>query len=135
MEKYTIENNLTVFGNEVNTFPNGVAETFNELMKQLPPGDERPYYGIGNYRNGKMVYIAAALETFEGEGKKYGYHNYTINKGEYLAETLMDWTSNTHRIKDVFATIVKDERADSTKPAIEFYTNMKEMVCMVMMKQ
>src|SRR5215210_3064680 len=131
MEKYNLQNDLKVFGVQVNTFPNGVGEAFDKLMKMLPQQDKRPYYGISQCLNGNINYIAAALETYDGEGNKYGYQNYTIDKGEYLTTPLMDWTSKTGCIKGVFEEIIKDERADTTKPAIEVYKNIKEMVCMV----
>lgn len=131
MEKYNLSDVVKVFGIQVETFPNGIGEAFDKLVKTLPQGDERPYYGISHCTNGNILYLAAALETFDGEGKKYGYGNYMIERGEYLAAPLMDWTSKTHCIKDVFEDIIKDERVDNTKPAIEVYKNMKEMVCMV----
>ncbi len=131
MEKYNLPNNLKVFGVHVKTFPQGIGEAFDGLMKMLPPGDERPYYGISQCTKEGITYIAAALETFDGESKNYGYENYTIERGEYLTAPLMDWTSKLHCIKDVFEKIIKDERVDNSKPAIEVYKNMKEMVCMV----
>lgn len=131
MEKYNLKNDVKVFGFQVKSFPNGIGEAFDKLIKILPQGDERPYYGISECTNGNIFYLAAALETFDGEGKKYGYENYTIERGEYLTAPLIDWTTKTHCIKDVFKEIVKDERADNTKPAIEVYKNLKEMVCMV----
>lgn len=131
MEKYNLQNDLKVFGVQVNTFPNGVGDAFDKLMKILPQQDKRPYYGISQCLNGNINYIAAALETYDGEGNKYGYQNYTIERGEYLSAPLMDWTTKTGCIKDVFEEIIKDERVDNTKPAIEVYKNMQEMVCMV----
>lgn len=131
MEKYNLQNDLKVFGFQVNTFPYGVGEAFDRLIEMLPQEDKRPYYGISYCLNGNINYIAAALETYDGEGNKYGYQNYTIERGEYLAAPFMVWTSKTGCIKDVFEEIIKDERADNTKPAIEVYKNIKEMVCMV----
>ena len=48
MEKYNLQNDLKVFGVQVNTFPNGVGEAFDKLMKMLPQQDKRPYYRIVN---------------------------------------------------------------------------------------
>jgi uncharacterized damage-inducible protein DinB len=131
MEKYELPNDVTVFGFEVKTFPNGIGEAFEKLAKMLPEGYDRLYYGIAEMRNGEMVYKAATLENFEGEAEKYGLQTYTIEKGEYLAETVVEWTKKTACIKDVFMELVKDERAEKGKPCIEFYKNMDEMLCMV----
>ncbi len=131
MEKYKLESDLKVFGRPVKTFPIGIGEAFDELLKTLPKGDERTYYGISQCTNGTIIYIAAALETFAGEGKKYGYENYSIEKGDYLTATLIDWTSKTNCIKDVFEELGNEGIGDNTKPFVEMYKNMKEMMCMV----
>lgn len=130
MEHYKLENDIKTFGVQVTTFPNGIKEAFNKL-DELLPGDERPFYGICKCLNGNTVYIAAALETYDGEGKKLGYENYTIEKGKYATETLMDWPSKTQTIKDIFGQLGKEGFAYSTKPFVEVYKSMKEMVCMV----
>ena len=132
MEKYNLQSDLKVFGAQVKTFPNGIEEAFDALVKMLPGGFDRSYYGISYVSNdGAMVYIAAAVEKQEGEAEKYNCERYTIEKGEYLAITVIDWRSKTDCIKDVFHEIIKDSRIDKTKPAIEWYKDEKEMICMV----
>lgn len=135
MEKYHLQNDVKVFGFQVKNFPDGVGEAFDALIKMLPPAHTRPFYGISECSGEGVVYIAAAEETFDGEGKKYGCENYIVEKGEYISASLVDWTSKTHCIKDVFEEIVKDKRVDKTQPAIEVYKNMKEMICMVKIDQ
>ena len=78
-----------------------------------------------------MVYIAAALEKYEAEAEKYNCHRYTIEKGEYLTVTVYDWHNKTGSIKEVFCEIIRDSRVDKTKPAVEWYKNDHEMMCMV----
>ena len=125
---------MKVFGVQVKTFPNGIGEAFDALVKMLPGGFDRSYYGISYMSNdGAMVYIAAAIEKEEGEAEKYNCERYTIEKGEYLAITVNDWRSKTDCIKDVFYEIIKDSRIDKTRPAIEWYKDEKEMICMVKM--
>ena len=75
--------------------------------------------------------MATALKKQEGEAEKYGYENYTVEKGEYLATTVYDWRKKTGSIKDVFREMMNDKRIDRTKPAIEWYKGDYEMVCMV----
>ena len=134
MEKYNLQNDMKVFGVQVKTFPNGIGEAFDALVKMLPGGFDRSYYGISYMSNdGAMVYIAAAIEKEEGEAEKYNCERYTIEKGEYLAITVNDWRSKTDCIKDVFYEIIKDSRIDKTSPAIEWYKDEKQMICMVKM--
>jgi len=58
MGKLIFENDVKVFGIEVKTFPAGIGEAFDELIKRT--GDcagERNYYGISSMNNdGKMIY-------------------------------------------------------------------------------
>src|SRR2546421_1786993 len=131
MEKYKLPNDIPVFGFVVKTFPNDIGEAFDKLMKMLPPGDPRPYYGISQCTKEGIQYKAAALETFEGEAAQRGCESYIIEKGEYLAVTIMNWHDKTDRIKEVFKEIGMDARADGSKPFVEIYKNMEEMMCMV----
>jgi predicted transcriptional regulator YdeE len=133
MEKIDLKADIKVFGIEVKTFPTGVDQAFQELIKST--GDqagERNYYGIsGMNNNGKMIYKAVAEEKFKGEAGKYNYQESEIEKGEYFFTTLKDWRSNTNCIKDIFNDMIKDDRVDKTKPGVEWYKNDKEMLCMV----
>jgi hypothetical protein len=130
MEKLNLQNELSVFGIQVKTFPDGIGEAFDALVKKIG-GFDRPYYGISYMNNGEMVYLATALEKNSGEAGKYKCNRYTIESGEYLSETVHDWRNKTVSIKHVFEEIIKDKRVDRTKPAIEWYKDDNEMVCMV----
>ena len=134
MEIYHIPHNITVFGNPVHSFPIGIGEAFGNLMNKLPRGDTRPYYGISWCINNDITYIAAAEQKSENEPAEYNCSAYTIEKGDYFSVPLYNWMNKTSCIKDVFAEILKDERVDNTKPAIEIYKNNKEMLCMVAIK-
>ena len=131
MEKYSLQNDVEVFGKQVKTFPNGIGEAFNELV-QIVGGFSRSYYSISFMdADGKMVYYATAEEKQPGEAEKDSCERLTIEKGEYLAIKVTDWRKRTDSIKDVFQQIIEDDRADKTKPATEWYKNDHEMMCMV----
>ncbi len=134
MEKYNLKDDVKVFGTTVKTFPAGVGEAFDSLVKMIPGGFNRPYYGIAEMNGSKMNYYATALETFDGEAEKYHCEEHIIEKGDYLGETVKDWRNKTDCIKDVFKDILRDGRVDATKPAVEWYKDNEEMVCMVKMK-
>lgn len=136
MEKLTLEKNLNVFGMEVTTFPAGIEEAFDALIKQT--GDsagERNYYGVSSInKDGKMIYKAVAEERYEGEAKKFNYEKDMIEKGEYLYKTLYHWANKTCMIKDIFSEMINDEHVDTMKPCVEWYKNDEEMLCMVKAK-
>ena len=131
MKTVNLPNDITIFGTQVKTFPLGIGDAFDKLVKMIPGGFNRSYYGISYMENGKMVYYAAAEELNPGEAEKYSCKRMTIEKGEYLAETLHDWRSKTDQVKDVFEQLVADKRTDKTKPAVEWYKDESEMLCMV----
>lgn len=134
MEKYSITSDIPVFGLQVKTFPSGIGEAFDELIKKT--GDcagARAYYGISEFKDGNMVYYATAEEKIEHEAEKYNYEKLKIEKGEYLTSTVIDWQKKTECIKDVFYEIIQDPRVNKTKPAIEWYKSDTEMMCLVKM--
>jgi hypothetical protein len=132
MEKYFLKDDINDFGVKVKTFPNDIGKAFDGLTKMFPEGDNRSYYGIAKMaENGNMEYYATAAETYNGEVEKYKCDRYTIEKGEYMTEPLHDWQKKTDSIKNVFEVMIRDSRVDKTKPAVEWYKNDKEMLCMV----
>jgi hypothetical protein len=135
METYFIEKDLTVFGVEVKTFPQGIDEAYKKLMDQLGGGFDRPFYGISFMQSGMMHYYATALETTRGEAEKYNCERLTIEKGEYLTITVLQWRSKTKEINSFFHQLLQDDRTDKTKPAIEWYKNNEEMLCMLRTKR
>jgi hypothetical protein len=132
MEIYNLKDDVKVFGFRVTSFPNGIEEAFQPLIKIVTGGFDRDYYRISYMdKDGQMLYHAAALEKYEGEAEKYNCERYIIEKGEYLGVAVHDWREKTDCIKDVFHEIIQDSRVDKTKPAVEWYKNDNEMVCMV----
>jgi len=136
METYDLKNDLKVFGKEVTTFPLGISDAFSVLMKLIPNGPQRAYFGISHMdNNGKIIYKATVGEKYEGEAEKYDCDRYIVEKGEYLAVTIMDWRKNLECIKDVFHDMMEDDRADKTKPVVEWYKTDIEMLCLVRIKE
>jgi len=136
METYDLKKDLKVFGKEVKTFPQAVKEAFSSLLNMIPDGFKRSYYGLSYMDDkGKMVYIATAEEKDEGEAEKYNCERYTVEKGEYLAVTLDDWLKKVDCIKDIFHEMMEDDRADITRPVVEWYKTETEMLSLVKMRQ
>jgi predicted transcriptional regulator YdeE len=136
MEKYQIKDDIKVFGLEVKTFPNRIGDTFDALVKLVPDGFARHYYGICYPdSNNHIVYLATAVEKEFGEAEKFNCSRYTIAKGEYAVETVLDWRGKTDSIKDVFERMMKSIPNGSAGPIVEWYKNDWEMVCMIPLDQ
>jgi hypothetical protein len=136
METFQLKNDITVFGFEVNTFPDGIGDAFDRLVNKVPDGLGRDYYGI-SFRDSanKFVYLATALEKEHGEAEKYECDRYTIKKGDYVTEAVWDWRKKTNLIKHVFERLFNSIQGTPTGPCIEWYKDNNEMLCMVRLAQ
>ncbi|MEJ1239979.1 hypothetical protein WBG78_17700 [Chryseolinea sp. T2] len=131
METIKIKENISAFGFRVHTFPDGIKDAFDTLQGLLPDGIDRTYYGISYMDNDEVVYHAAVQELNPGEAEKYNCERYTIQKGEYTADRVHQWMKKVHTIKDIFSEMLKDECPVEDRPAIEWYLNDDEMICMI----
>jgi len=130
MKIYQQQEDMTVFGVHVKTFPNGIKEAFDILMSTF--GNNRPYYGISWLDENDLVeYYAMLPEAFKGEVNKYHYEKLIIIKGEYHTETIYNWLGKLDSIKDVFHGLMPDNRPDKNHPCVEWYKSDDEMLCMV----
>ena len=130
MEIYYQPEDLTLFGVQVKTFPNGITEAFEMLVERF--GRERSYFGISWMdEKQKVIYYAMVSELVNGEGNKYHYEKLTISKGEYHTESIHNWMNRLDSIKDVFHGLMSGSMADKNHPCVEWYMSDEEMLCMV----
>ena len=132
MEKYQLKDDINVFGFEVKTFPNGIGDAFDSLVKIVPEGFGRDYYGISFLdAENKMIYLATAREKEHGEAERYQCQRYIIKKGDYATETVWDWRKKTDSINRVFERLFNSIHAIPAGPNVEWYKDENEMICMV----
>jgi hypothetical protein len=131
MEKYTLKEDVKVYCTAAKSFPDGIQEAFLTLEKLLSK-EGRTFYGVSYKSTGCcLIYKAAVSESFDGEAEKYGFESFTISKGEYLTETIIDWRKKIETIGLTFQTLLADPRSDKTSPCVEWYKSDKEVMCMV----
>jgi predicted transcriptional regulator YdeE len=131
METVHLESDINVFGFEVKTFPNGITEAFDLLMRQVPGGLTRSYFGVSSIVDGRIVYAAAVEEKNRNEAQEFNYQRYTISKGVYNVVTIKNWRQKLASIKDVFHEMMQDKSSDLTMPCVEWYKDEQQMECMV----
>ena len=132
MEKYSIEKDIKVLCATAMSFPDCIQEAFDSLVNILPMIEGRNYYGLAYQGvSGKIIYKAAAEQLSDNEEKISGFESFVINKGEFLAETVMDWRKHLNQIGPIFMKLVKDPRVDRDYPCLEWYKNDNEMMCLV----
>src|ERR1035438_3037759 len=135
MESLSFLEDIRAFGSAVADFPGGVGTAFEELIQKTGyPAGARNFYGRIEMKDGRMIYYALAEEKFPGEGGRFGYEEFEIEKGNYLCAPLVGWRDNIQCIKELFYELMEDARVDKMKPAIEWYQSDDEMVCLVQMK-
>jgi hypothetical protein len=130
MEVYKLEQDMRVFCVRARSFPNDIGKAFEALISLLPTVKDRTFFGVSyETKNHDMVYNAAVLEAFEGEGNYYGCETYTIKKGEYVAELLKGWKKNEGSIGLTFRKM-SEVRTDTMFPCVEWYQG-EDVLCMV----
>jgi len=130
MELYKQSEDISVIGIRVNSFPQGIMEAFDGLMKTL--GRDRAYYGVSWMdENNNVEYYAMARETIPDEGQKYVYERLIIEKGDYETEALYNWRSKTDHIRDIFHDLMGNSKPDKSRPCIEWYQTDEKMLCMI----
>jgi len=127
---YELEKDLKVFCVQAKSFPNDIGKAFGTLISLLPTIDGRTFFGVSyEGKNHDMIYNAAVLESFEGEGKLYGCETFTIKKGEYLSEMLKGWKKDEASIGLTFRKM-SEVRTDTVFPCVEWYQG-EDVLCMV----
>jgi len=132
METFVLQTDIPVFGFQVKEFPIGIPAAFDSLVKMIPEGYDRSYFGISYFSDNAVSYFVAVSEGFEGEATYYPTCNtLTIKNGHYKVTPIVDWQSKTDMISDVFTVMMKNIRVDKSRPCIEWYKDADEMYCMI----
>lgn len=120
MKIQSLKNDINVFYVQADSFPNGVKAAHEKLHSLLPNEIKRNFFGIsyGN-QNGNITYLAAAEESYPGEGEKYCCPGFTIRKGNYLSETINNWRNDTSAIGKAFQKMLADPRVDKKDTALK----------------
>ncbi len=132
MEKYTIENDIRVFCIEADSFPQGIAASWQKLHSLLQGNQQHKYFGIsGCNADGKIFYKAAAAEAYPGEAGKMGNNSFIISKGEYQSELIKDYASDVTVIGRTFQQLLKAPDLETDSVCVEIYEGDNDVRCLV----
>jgi hypothetical protein len=127
---YELEQDMKVFCIQAKSFPNDIGKAFGDLISLLPTVEGRTFFGVSYQdKHHNMVYHAAVLESYEGEGADYRCETYVIQKGEYLSELLKGWKKNETSIGLTFKKM-SEVRSDTVFPCVEWYQG-EDVFCMI----
>ncbi len=129
---YTQKENIRIICTKAKTFPDGIEAAFALLERTLPQEmGMRPLFGLSKPENGQIVYRAGVQEHEPGEAARFGLESFVLEKGTYLAETIVDWKKAPQRISECFDKLLEDSRLDPASYCVERYSKEGSVVCMV----
>lgn len=117
---------------------NGVAdsrEAFNKLESHLPTLKGRKFYGLVFGIPPNDTYWSAVALIDSDNPKKAGLKTGVIPGGKYVQERIKDWNSDTSKIGQTFQRLAKEYSVDSSRPSVEFYRSMRDMLVRLPIKQ
>ena len=133
MKLYIQQEDITLYGIHVKTFPHGIKESFDILMDRY--GETQSYYGISWVaENGSIQYYSCVAVADFDETNTGDLERLIIPKGTYNTSTILDWMSKTESVKDVFHELMGDFCPDKERACIEWYKSDEEMLCMIRME-
>ncbi|MFN8355486.1 MAG: hypothetical protein U0Y10_13600 [Spirosomataceae bacterium] len=132
MNTYTFDADIQLLCQQVSSFPEGIKDAFDQLMRQVPQPHLRHFYGVSYLdHQGNIIYKVATSALSTDEAPTLGLELFTIPAGDYLYETMLDWQSKTHLVKDVFMKLMQLPLFDDTFPCIEWYQTDTTLLCLV----
>jgi hypothetical protein len=110
----------------------GASEAFDRLEARFPSLRGRKFYGTfqrpaGPYR------ACTAIEPGD-DPETLGLQTWTIPGGKYSRRKLLDWQARTQEIGETFQSMTNESNCDTSRPSIESYRSMKELVLFLPVK-
>ena len=131
MKEYLLREDVKLFCVTAKSFPAGIQDAFITLEKDLSK-EGRTFYGISyGTSTGEIIYRASVSEKYDGEAQDFEFESYTISKGKYIYETVIDYMNNLNRIGETFRQLQSHPQLDKNGACIEWYKSDKEVMCMV----
>lgn len=106
----------------------GSKEAFDRLESKLPTLKGRKFYGLvfGAPPNDK--YWAGVVLTDGDSPKELGFEIGVIPGGKYVQERVNNWHVSTRLIGETFQKLSKQYEVDFSRPSVEFYRSMRDML-------
>lgn len=130
MEIFKLDSDLNLICVTAASFPHEIGLAFNSLLGKLKSSVGREFFGISYLdEKGGIIYKAAALETYPGEGIDLGLEKFTVQKGCYVMERIEHWRKDKDSIGAAFREMV-NRFPDTNFPCVEWYQG-EEVRCLV----
>lgn len=122
---------LQVMGLKVNRFPEDVQSAFDSLEKKILKRSSRKMLGTLNVNNDIPEYKACVEQVDLDNPDFLGLESSILPGGKYISGKLINWTMNTHLIKEMFGEMSYKYIFDASRPQLEFYKSKRELILML----
>ena len=102
----------------------GVPAAFQDLEERLDSLRGRRFFGTFH----RERYRACVIPKDAGEPAALGLATWTIPGGLYARRKLVDWVERVHLIGEQFDAMAAEHPWDETRPSIEFYRSLRELI-------
>ncbi len=106
----------------------GSREAFDELESHLKTLKGRKFYGLVFGIPPDDTYWATVALIDSDNPEKEGLETGVIPAGKYVQERINNWNDNIPIIGQAFQRLAKQYSVDSSRPSVEFYRSMKDML-------
>jgi hypothetical protein len=103
---------------------NMIRKAFRQLEEHLPSLKGRKFYGT--YLRG--IYKACVAIRERDNPSALGLDTDIIPGGKYVSEKMNNWGSHIPEIKERFMAMAGESNYDDSRPSIEFYRSMRELI-------
>jgi hypothetical protein len=116
---------------KVEKFPEDVKGAFSSLGNKLHTKTGRKFFGAVNVGQDSIDYQACLVQKDKFEHIVLGLQNYMIPGGKYVTNKLVNWSKNTHLIKEMFGEMEHRFRFDAQRPQLEYYKSNRELILLL----
>ena len=106
----------------------GSREAFNKLESHLQTLRGRKFYGLVFGIPPNDTYWAAVALIDSDNPDKEGLKTGIIPGGKYVQERINNWNEAILMVGQTFQKLTKQYPVDSSRPSVEFYRSMKDML-------
>lgn len=113
--------------------PIGANEAFNKLESKLPTLKKRKFYGI--FFGNPEEYWACVAQTATDDPEQMGLETGTIPGGKYAQKAVVNWHDHIALLEKTFKQLAEQYTFDSSRPSIEYYRSITEVVLRLPIKE
>lgn len=106
----------------------GAHQAFDILESKLPTLKGRKFYGVVIGVPPRDEYWAGVKLMPVDRPKEWGFQTGVIPGGKYIQERIKDWNKDITIIAKTFQKLSKNLTVDSSRPSVEFYRSMRDML-------